>query len=503
LARLSQSKHRLSLLTGGARDLPMRQQTLRNAIAWSYDLLDVREQALFARLGVFAGGFTLDAVEAICGDRALAEEIDPAAPKTRALLSSKAELADHVLRINRCLNELTNWAMRSPAWQLAVAADEIAGLLESLASKSLVRQVEAGHTPRFTMLETIREFALERLAESNEEQPMRWRHAGYYAWLHGTTDSWVHPGGIATLEVEIDNLRTTLGWSIESGESLPGLLIGRDHTFWGDHANEGQRWLQLLLAQPHPDTHTAADAWYCASALALFNHNYADARTSIESCYRMYAALGDPEDEQIEKYFTLGIAALGEGDIPRAGALFEQLLDAARADLNRTETVAWAQYGLGCYHLMAGTASEAQRHLEACLAFFRAADTAGVIDSLKKLGFAAYAQDNLSRAVVHFRESIELARARHLRRSIAANLFGFASVALSQGALERSARLFGAAEALSEMTSGLDPDEQQVATRDSAVLREQLDLATLEQYWAEGRALDWEQAIEYALAEDG
>src|SRR5262245_9145969 len=165
LARLVGSKHRLALLSGGARDLPARQQTLRDAIAWSYDLLDVREQALFARLGVFAGGWTLEAAEAICGDGVLAD----------TLSTEPGE--------NTTLHELLDWARQVPPWQVALPAGEIAALLESLASKSLVKMAEEDGEVRFTMLATIREYALERLAGSGEEQTVLSRHAGYYAWL--------------------------------------------------------------------------------------------------------------------------------------------------------------------------------------------------------------------------------------------------------------------------------------------------------------------------------
>jgi predicted ATPase/class 3 adenylate cyclase len=479
LARLVGSKRRLALLSGGARDLPMRQQTLRDAIAWSYDLLDVREQALFARLSVFAGGFTLDATEAVCGDTPLAELM--------------ATLADD----DAGLRELRDWAQQSPTWQVALATEEIAALLESLASKSLVRQVEIGEAPRFTVLETIREYALECLAESGEEQAVRWRHAGYYAWLHGSTDVWTHPRGVAVIEDELDNLRTTLGWCVETGDVVPGLVIGSDFTFWAERANQGRRWLAALLAWTVSVSHATAGAWYCAAALAVFNHDYSVARAGIETYYRMVGDLGEPTHL---KFWNLGFVALGEGDIPSAGALFEQFLANEHATLNR-EDIAWGHVGLGAYHLMSGNQVEAQAEYEKSLAVFRSADQSmPVTDILHNLGFAAQTQGNLSNAVSYFRESIELARPRRYRRAIAANLYGLAGVAIERGELERAAQLFGTAEILSEMTSGQDIQERYVTNRNIALLREQLDPATLEAHWAEGRALDWEQAVEEALA---
>ena len=147
LARLAGANHRLAFLTGGARDLPLRQQTLRNAIAWSYDLLDVCEQTLFARLGVFAGGWTLAAAEAVAADRPLVEIVS-------------AGLSANDLREANDMPELVEWARQAPPLQLALATEEISELLESLISKSLVRQTESADAPRFVMLETIHEYAL-------------------------------------------------------------------------------------------------------------------------------------------------------------------------------------------------------------------------------------------------------------------------------------------------------------------------------------------------------
>jgi predicted ATPase/class 3 adenylate cyclase len=482
LMRLAGAKHRLAFLTGGARDLPMRQQTLRDAIAWSYDLLDVREQALFARLGVFAGGWTLAAAEAVCGDSVLAEAIstDPGTDKA--------------------LHELLDWARQAPPWQVALPAEEIAILLESLASKSLVRQVEVNDTPRFTLLETIREYALERLAESGEEQAIRWRHAGYYAWLHGSIDVWIHPRGIAAIEDELDNLRAVLGWSIETGEALPGLIIGSDWVFWGEYENEGRRWLDSLLAEPAPASHATENAWYSAAALALHQYDYQAARAAFETWSQIRTDLGEPTHL---KYFARGLIALGEGDIPEAEGLLVRFLALADESANpdRDFEVGAAHWALGGYHLVAGNPVEAQVHIEADLMRARTVgESVSIIDNLRKLGFALQAQGDLRRAVSHFRDSIELARPHRYRRAIAANLYGLAGVVLDQGDLEQAARLFGAAEALSEMTSGLFPDEHYLVKRNIASLREKLDPATLEARWAAGRALDWEQAADEALA---
>jgi len=357
-----------------------------------------------------------------------------------------------------------------------------------------------GDAPRFVMLETIREYALERLAESGEEQAVRWRHAGYYSWLTASINVWSHPRGIAPIEDELDNLRAVLGWSVEQDDVLPGLVIISDWTFWGERANEGRRWLNMLLGRPIPISRAAAETWYSAASLTFSNNDYTAARAALETCFEMYANLGDPTHI---KYFGLGYVALGAGDLTQANAHFEQLLVLADdpANPNRDFEVGAAHYGLGAYYLIAGNPVEAQIHIEADLAQARTAGrSASVTANLRKLAFAAQAQGDLQRAIAHLRESTQLAHSRHYRGEIIWNLFAFAGLALDHGELESAARLFAAAEAGGEMVIGMFPDECYLVERNIAALRERLDPATLAARWAEGRALDWEQAVEEALA---
>jgi predicted ATPase len=176
-AILARLEHSLSLLTAGARDLPARQQTLRGAIAWSYDLLDEDEQRLFSRLAVFAGGFTVEAAEALAGDGAV---------------------------------------------------DVLDGI-SSLLDKSLLRQDEQAGQSRFTMLQTIREYALERLESSGEAPAIRQRQAEYFLELVTRGAPTVFTADQLTwlrwLQVEQDNLRAALGWLKESGDSEAELRL--------------------------------------------------------------------------------------------------------------------------------------------------------------------------------------------------------------------------------------------------------------------------------------
>ena len=224
-AMLARLGRRLELLRGGARDMPDRHQTLRHAIAWSYDLLEAGEQALFRRLAVFARGCTLEAAEAVCQ-----AVHDPAAGPGQSL-----EVLDGVA---------------------------------SLVDKSLLRQQEqASGEPRFRMLETIREYGLECLTASGEEPAVRRAHADYYLALAEAAEPALTGPEQATwlerLEAEHDNLRAALRWAEESGEAEIGLrLAGALCQFWliRGHLREGQEWLARLLGLAGASPYTAARA---------------------------------------------------------------------------------------------------------------------------------------------------------------------------------------------------------------------------------------------------
>jgi poly(hydroxyalkanoate) depolymerase family esterase len=204
-ALLTRLSDRLKLLTGGPRDVPARQQTLRATLDWSYGLLDADEQVLFARLGVFVGGAALEAIEAVC---------DP---------------------------------------QGDLPLDTLDGI-ESLLDKNLLRRDEGvGGEPRFGMLETIHEYARERLEASGERERLRQQHATYYLALAEATEAAVtEPEGaawLARLEAERDNLRAVLGWARERGDEELGLRLAGVLCRPGGCICEGRRWLEALLAK--------------------------------------------------------------------------------------------------------------------------------------------------------------------------------------------------------------------------------------------------------------
>ena len=207
-------EHRLPLLTGGARDLPARQRTLRDAIAWSYELLSEAERRLLRRLAVFAGGCALEAAEAI------------------AVVGFRG--SGHPFP-------------RNPTPETRSRAPETLDLLESLAAKSLVQRCDdVDGEPRFDMLETIREYALERLEESGEASIVRQRHAEFYVTLAERTRPALQRAGrqswLRRLKVEHDNFHAALRWIVEQDEADLGLRLGGSLSHFWDQRGYHEEW---------------------------------------------------------------------------------------------------------------------------------------------------------------------------------------------------------------------------------------------------------------------
>ena len=257
LARLDQ---RLAVLTGVSRDLPARQQTLRNTIAWSYNLLDAAEQRLFRRLSVFVDGCTLQAVEAVC-----------------AALDNNGETVQ--------------------------ALDGIASLVD----KSLLQQTEQeGEEPRFMMLETIREYGLERLAVNGEMEAARQAHAEYYLWLleeqvepllWGPRQVW----WLKRLDQEHGNLRAALGWFLEGGDAKQNIekslrLGAALRSFWmvRGYYSEGRNFLEQALARSEGiEKAVRAKGLWAAATMARFQHDIDLAEALIKESLTLYRELED------------------------------------------------------------------------------------------------------------------------------------------------------------------------------------------------------------------
>ncbi|HEX6287967.1 MAG TPA: tetratricopeptide repeat protein [Herpetosiphonaceae bacterium] len=405
-ALLTRLTSRLKLLTGGAHDLPARQQTLRSTIDWSYDLLDESEQALFRQLGIFVGGCTLDAVGAICGSQRLDRAqgghlLDPPS----SLLSSQV------------LDRLT-----------------------SLVDRSLLRQAEgvAGE-PRFFMLETSREYALDRLAAHGETDDLRQQHARFFLALAEHVELRLHGSDqvllLDRLEQDHDNMRTALVWLLESRHMEAGLrLAGALGRFWSvrGYVTEGRGWLEKLLAETSEQTLVRAKALHWAGVLASRQVDYAAAQTHYARSLALYRQHCNRQG--IAAVLTgLGELAHGQGDYRAARQCFEESLALCR-ELDDTWGVTRALSGLGAISRDTGDNVTARALFEESLALCRALDdTWGIARLLYRLGSAAYYLGDHALEYACYQESLGIWQALGDKSGMAASLHNLGRVALNEG----------------------------------------------------------------------
>jgi predicted ATPase/serine/threonine protein kinase len=489
---------RLQLLTGGARDLPTRQQTLRGAIDWSYDLLNPAEQKLFRRLTVFVGGCTLEAVEAVCDTR----------------------------------------------------SDLGLDLLEGIASmmdKSLMQQVEqeAGES-RFVMLETIREYGLEKLAASNEEALTKRSHAAYYLVL--AEECAAEGSGrektqsLDQFEIEHDNFRAALDWLVQSGEAEWGLRLGAAlFRFWEtrEYLSEGREWLSKLLKlkQAAAPTKARARALFAAGVVTGEQGDYTSAEAFMKQSMEIARKLEDKQGVAVSLN-ALAVNARDRGDVAASRALFEQSLAlwreagdrvaVARAlsnlanvlkltgdyagarslyqeclaifrELGDRTGIAWSLNHEGDVVREQGDSAAARLLYEQSLATFRElGDLWGLAGSLADLGNLARDEKDYSRAHSLYRESVGIFQKLEQKRGIARLLECFACSAAAQSQAERSLRLAGAAAALRHsLGATLTPAEQANLERALEPARRVLAGPAASAAWLEG----WGMPIEKAVAE--
>lgn len=483
LARLSSC---LTLLTAGPRTLPQRQQTLRNTLAWSYDLLSAGEQRLFRRLGVFVGGWTLEAAEAVCtanGDLPF------------AVLDGLAALVDHSLVGQR---------------------DGVAG------------------EPWFTMLETVREYALEQLAASGENEAVRDQHAAYYLAFAERAAPELRRAQqaiwLARLEQDHHNLRAALAWSpatsaSERAAAEHGLRLGiavSEYWIRCGYMQEGRRCLEASLARfPTDATDEAArrlraQALSAAGNMAAYQGDVATASRLLTESLALFQSLEDTW-WIANVLLNLNIPATYQGDYARAVALMEESLALFRELGDRWGIASALLYLAGPAIFRQIFQPDAMQqpaeidrgitYLKESLVHFRSVgDSFGIGYALVFLGILTRKQGGLQRARTLFEESLALYRELGSRLMVPVALMELASLAV-QGqplaALEWSARVYGAAEALtSSMTMQESVLWSSTAQELHARLQAQLGEVALAGARAAGRAMSLEQAIAYALSED-
>ncbi len=394
-ALLTRLEHRLQVLTSGARDVPARQQTLRNLLAWSYDLLDGEEQRLFRRLSVFVGGCTLEAVEGLY----------------------------------RSLGDM-------PAYVL----DGVASLMD----KSLLRQTEQeGEEPRLLMLETIREYGLEALAASEELESIRRAHVHYYLSL--AEDAEIEIGGpkqaawLGRLEREHDNLRVALSWSLEQAgnrEAMEGeynmqlalRLGGALQRFWvvHGHISEGRNFLEralairVPLASTHIEASVHAKALIVAAYLAFIQSDYERAEPVFKASLALYREL----DDQPGRAFALsmlGSVAWTQGNMAAARTMTEEALAISR-QVDDMERIASSLFILGLISSSQGEYARACALFEESVATYRATgNKRGVAHSLSQLAQVLFvSQADQARVSPLLEECLALSQEVGFKEGIAA-----------------------------------------------------------------------------------
>jgi predicted ATPase/DNA-binding CsgD family transcriptional regulator len=398
-ALLERLDHSLTILTGGPRDLPERQHTLRDTIAWSYDLLSEEEQRLFRLFCIFVGGCTLEAMETVYG----------------AIGGEGTQVLDGVT---------------------------------SLLDKHLIRQAEQGE-PRLLMLETIREFGWERLATCDELEETRQVHAAYYLQLASEAEAYLFGAGqgqwFDRLEQEYGNLRAALSWAVEqeggkkaeqkseTALRLTGALV----RYWAVRGslNEGFAWLERALAStvrvPAPLQIKALSG---TSWLAFFQGDGERAEVLSEECLQVYRAARELQSAQdlAKSLLWLGWLPLAHGNDDKVRFLLEEGRALSR-DQGDTKNLAYLLHFLGMAAIGQQNYLEARSLLEESQRYYKEMDNQeDLVWSFLYLGQVRFAQGDVERAVALVEDGLKLARETHFQIGAACSLYLSGRLALAQ-----------------------------------------------------------------------
>jgi predicted ATPase/DNA-binding winged helix-turn-helix (wHTH) protein/predicted negative regulator of RcsB-dependent stress response len=500
---LDRLQSRLQLLTGGALDLPERQQTLRNTIDWSHGLLTDPEQKLFRRFSVFVGGCTLEAAEAVCNT---SRDLD---------------------------------------------IDLFEGLA-SLVDKNLIQNADhAGAEPRFAMLETIREYALERLTSSGEEFAARQAHAAYCLVLAEEGNPELNPDDrdvwLSRCDLEIDNFRSALDWLFQTQNLDWGLRMCMAlFRFWDmrEHLTEGRARLETILRLASDGySKERAKISIFLGALTTAQGDYPAAKHFLERSLSLYEELGDRWGRGASLN-ALAVSARDRGDYASAQMNFERSLECWRALSDRLATArclhnlanlvrvrgnysaaqaalreatglfeelgdrsgaAWSINQQGDIAREQGEMAVAREFYQQALSAFReVGDRWGSARSLADLGHVCREQGDYEAARAAYREALKIFAELEHRRGMARALEGCACLALSRGDAVRALRLAAAAAHLRRVISAPLPQAEQTKL-DQTLLPawESLGEADARDAWAEGSGMSVGKAIEYSLDETG
>ncbi len=494
---LPRLRQRLTILTGGFRDVPARQRTMRDAIAWSYDLLSGDDQRLFRQLAVFAGGWSLDGAEAVC---------------------------DANLDILEGLGRLLD--------------------------SSLIRRAERPRgAARFTMLETIREFGLEQVAASATREQTRLRHEAYVLRLADEAGDGLmgqdQIGVLEKLDGEIDNVRAVLTGLLARGDGDAALrLVVTVEEYWllRFHVDEMRDWLtRALAASADAPVSLRARAHNILGHVARNQGDYVSAENEHRQAIAFYRQAGD-HDGLTAVTGELAWMALYHGQYGRANELFEQALSLARTlenkalladalsgmavglsvdgeydvsicmceeslaiwrDLGASSAISQVLFYLGYFWLWRGDVEQAERVAQEALLVAQLVDHFDVAGTQELLGYIALERDDVGRADALFRDAVSATVTQWMFMTLAECLEGLAGVCGRRGQPVRGATLLGSAEAIREQfESPVPPPRRDRYDRTLLSIRDHLEASALDRAWARGRAMSRQEAINYALGNE-
>jgi predicted ATPase len=457
LARIT---NRLDLLTEGPADLPERQRTLRAAIDWDYDLLSEAEQKIFRRLGVFSGGFSIPAAEAVIGT-----EEYPAA--------------------------------------------YILDTIESLEAKSLLEaEGNADPVDRYSMLRTLREYAFDKLASSDETDLMRDRHAAFFTGLAEEAAPHLRQADqvewLAVLDQEHDNMRVALQWLADKDDAEAELRLAAALAYFWEfraHLSEGQQRLEEALARGE-DAPAALRA-VCldfAGRLARGQGEFKRARQLIEHSIRLFREVGDTNG-LAGALRSLGVIAGERGDLASARSLYEESL-ALKREIGDPRGMAEAMNNLGVVSHGEGDLAKAIEYYDRALQYFgEAGDKQAMARILMNLAEAKMEQGLYPAAKGFIRGSLVLCQEVNSHWDIADLLELMASTIGATALAEDGAKLFGAAAALRDLLGApLPPADVPAYEERIATVRARMKDEEFETAWKEGRSMEVDQAVAFALS---
>ncbi len=462
LARL---EHRLPLLVGGARDLPRRQQTLRATIAWSYDLLDSNEQRLFDSLSVFVGGCTLAAIEAVC-------------------LSTQTDSAES-----------------------SYVLDQV----DSLLAKNLLRQVEGmDGNPRLLMLETLREFGMERSDAEGKTAALRRRHAEYFFTLAEQADPNLRGAGqlqwLDRLEAEHANLRAAMAWSLEpGGEAEFGLRIATVLAwFWRlrGFLNEGRGWLEVVLAACPDRTLLRSKALARAT---LLTYGLGDNVRALSLAEESLAIAREIEDNSAIAWALHAMGRLLHSNVEytRASVVLEESLERFKSTSD-TVGCAYSSWYLGnALRELSNYTRAAQLFADALRFARQAEDTWAIASSILQAGVLAQKRQELEKASALLKESVAHFRDIRAPWGMWFPLTDLIAVAAKQGYAKRAAQLAGAEQALRTVIGCIMGHNHRIDYENGmAIARQALSKQAFTSAFEKGNAMTTEQAADYALSSE-